>query len=129
MLAGDGPINRTTRPSRRYCLITPCRDEAKFARRTLESIVRQTVQPMLWVIVDDGSRDETPQILDEYAAKYPFIKVIRRADRGDRKLGGGVIDAFYAGYDTINPTDFDYVCKLDLDLDIPARYFEALMEK
>ena len=83
--------------------------------------------PALWVIVDDGSSDETPQILAEYAARFPFIRVVRRADRGVRKLGGGVIDAFYGGYETIDPAQFEYVCKLDLDLDIPPRYFEVLM--
>jgi poly-beta-1,6-N-acetyl-D-glucosamine synthase len=114
---------------RRYCLITPCRDEAKYARVTLDAILKQTVLPALWIIVDDGSKDETPQILAEYAAKAPFINIIRRADRGDRKLGGGVIEAFDEGYATINPDDFDYVCKLDLDLDIPPRYFEALIER
>src|SRR5919112_5577539 len=103
-------------PGRRYLLVTPCRDEARYARRTLDSVAAQTVKPALWVIVDDGSTDDTPKILAEYAARAPFIKVSRRADRGDRKLGGGVIDAFYPGYDTINPDDFDYVCKLDLDL-------------
>jgi len=114
---------------RRYLLVTPCRDEAKYARRTLESIVRQTVLPALWVIVDDGSKDETPAILKEYADKYPFIRIITRADRGDRKLGGGVIDAFYTGYESVNPDDFDYVCKMDLDLDMPPRYFEELMTR
>lgn len=114
--------------SRRYCLITPCRDEAKYARRTLDSIVNQSILPALWVIVDDGSKDETPQIVEEYAAKYPWIRLVRRADRGERKVGGGVVDAFYAGYDTINPDDFDYVTKLDLDLDIPPLYFERMME-
>src|SRR5438046_354065 len=93
--------------SRKYCLITPCRDEQDYARRTIEAVLRQTIQPALWVIVDDGSKDQTPAILAEYAAKYPWIRIIRRADRGDRKLGGGVIDAFYAGYDTINPGEFD----------------------
>lgn len=116
-------------PSRKYLLVTPCRDEAKYARRTLDSVVNQTVQPALWIIVDDGSKDETPAILQEYAAKYPWIKVVTRGDRGDRKLGGGVIDAFYAGYDTINPNDFDYVTKLDLDLDLPHAYFEELMKR
>lgn len=114
---------------RRYCLITPCRDEAKYARVTLDAVLKQTVPPALWVIVDDGSTDETPQILAEYAAKASFIRIIRRADRGDRKLGGGVIEAFDDGYATINPDDFDYVCKFDLDLDLPPRYFEALMER
>src|SRR4051794_40136824 len=121
--ASGGPSGR------RYLLVTPCRDEARFARRTLDSIVRQSVLPALWVIVDDGSKDETPAILKEYADKYPFIRVITRADRGDRKLGGGVIDAFYAGYDSVNPGDFDYVCKMDLDLDMPPRYFEELMAR
>lgn len=114
-------------PSRRYLLVTPCRDEAKYARRTLDSVVKQSVLPALWIIVDDGSKDDTPQILKEYADKYPWIRVITRADRGDRKLGGGVIDAFYTGYDSINPADFDYVTKMDLDLEMPPRYFEELM--
>jgi len=114
---------------RRYCLITPCRDEAQFARRTLDSVVSQSVPPALWVIVDDGSTDQTPQILAEYAAKHDFIRVIRREDRGRRSVGPGVVDAFYAGYETINPDDFDYVCKLDLDLEIPTRYFEILIQR
>ncbi len=118
-----------TLPGRRYCLITPCRDEAKYARVTLDSVVKQTILPALWLLVDDGSKDQTPEILAEYAAKYPFIKVIRREDRGFRKLGGGVIDAFYHGYDTIDPTQFGYVCKFDLDLDLPAGYFEDLIKR
>ncbi len=114
---------------RRYCLVTPCRDEAGYARRTLEAVARQSEPPALWVIVDDGSKDATPQILAEYAARFPYVRVLRRPDRGDRKLGGGVIDAVYTGYDTVDPADFDYVCKLDLDLDIPPRYFATLMDR
>lgn len=115
--------------SRRYCLITPCRDEARYARRTVDAIARQSVPPARWIIVDDGSKDSTPQILAECAARLPYVRVLRRPDRGDRKLGGGVIDAFYTGYDTIAPDDFDYLCKLDLDLDLPPRYFEILMDR
>ena len=114
---------------RRYALITPCRDEAEFARRTLDSVVAQTARPALWVIVDDGSTDETPAILAEYAARFDFIRVVRREDRGRRSVGPGVVDAFYAGYSTIDPTEFDYLCKLDLDLDLPLRYFELLMRR
>src|SRR5437660_204202 len=104
--ASDNPVQ----PSRRYVLITPCRDEGKYARRTLDSVARQSVPPALWLIVDDGSRDETPNILAEYSAKLPYVRVLHRPDRGFRKLGGGVIDAFYAGYESINPDDFNYVC-------------------
>jgi glycosyltransferase involved in cell wall biosynthesis len=114
---------------RRYVLITPCRNEAAFARRTLDSVLAQSVRPALWVIVDDGSSDATPAILADYAARYDFIRVVRREDRGRRSVGPGVIEAFYAGYDTIDPKQFDYLCKLDLDLDLPPRYFELLMER
>lgn len=113
----------------KYCLITPCRNEEEYARRTLESVVKQSIPPALWVIVDDGSTDSTPEILADYASRYPFIKIIKRPDRGVRRVGPGVIEAFYEGYDTIDPKQFDYVCKFDLDLEIPARYFEILMQK
>ncbi len=116
--------------SRRYCLITPCRDEERFARRTLEAVTGQTIPPALWVIVDDGSKDQTPAIIEEYARRFEYIRLIRRPDRGDRVLGSGVIDAFYTGYNaSINPDDFDYLCKLDLDLDIPPAYFQNVIER
>jgi len=115
--------------TRRYCLITPCRDEAAHARRTLDSVARQTLTPALWVIVDDGSRDETPAILQEYAQTLPFVRIVRRENRGYRKVGAGVIEAFNAGYATIDPCDFDYICKLDLDLDLPPGYFEGLVRR
>lgn len=116
-------------PSRRYVVVTPCRDEAEFARRTLDAVVAQSVRPALWVIVDDGSRDATPEILAEYAARFDFIQVVRREDRGRRSVGPGVIEAFYAGLDTVDLKQFDYLCKLDLDLDLPAAYFELLMQR
>lgn len=116
-------------PSRRYVLISPCRDEAKFIRRTLDSVAKQSVPPALWVIVDDGSTDETPKILEEYKAKLPYLRVVRRDDRGGRAVGPGVIEAFYAGLNTVNLNEFDYLCKLDVDLDLPEKYFEILMER
>ena len=115
--------------SRRYLLISPCRDEAQYLRRTLDSVAAQSVPPALWVVVDDGSTDETPAILEEYARRLPFLRVVRRTDRGGRQVGPGVIEAFYAGLDTVRLEDFDYLCKLDMDLDLPVRYFELLMER
>ena len=110
-----------------YCLITPCRNEAKFAQRTIESVLKQTIQPAKWIFVNDGSSDETPAILKKYAVLYNFIKIIHRKDRGKRAVGAGVIEAFNVAYKSINPDDFSYICKFDLDLDIPAGYFEQLM--
>lgn len=113
----------------RYVLISPCRNEAAFMRQTLDSVIQQTSKPTHWVIVDDGSTDETPAILADYASRYPWITIITRADRGHRAVGPGVVDAFYSGYQTIDPGAFDFVCKLDLDLLLPPRYFEILMQR
>lgn len=114
---------------RSYVVISPCRNEAEFMRRTLDSMIAQTILPALWVIVDDGSTDATPDILADYAAQYPWIRIIQKPDRGSRAVGPGVIEAFYAGYDTINLDEYTYVCKMDLDLDLPTGYFEGLIEK
>lgn len=112
-----------------YVLISPCRNEAPYMRETLDSVVAQTLRPALWVIVDDGSTDETPQILAEYAARHGWIRIVTRRDRGHRAVGPGVIEAFYDGYAAIRPADYEFLCKLDLDLRLPPRYFEILVER
>lgn len=112
-----------------YVLISPCRDEAQHMRRTLDSVAAQSVPPAAWVIVDDGSTDETPAILDQYLKTLPYLRVVRCPDRGHRAVGPGVIEAFYAGLESVELRDFDYLCKLDLDLDLPPRYFEGLIAR
>lgn len=112
-----------------YLLISPCRNEEEYMRQTLDTVIAQSVQPTKWVIVDDGSTDATPQILAKYAAEHPWIEIVTRKDRGHRAVGPGVIDAFYTGYEAVNPDDYEYLCKLDLDLRLPARYFEILMRR
>jgi glycosyltransferase involved in cell wall biosynthesis len=92
-------------------------------------VVGQSLRPTLWVIVDDGSTDETPEILAEYAARHSWIKVLRKPDRGYRAVGPGVVEAFYFGYDHIDPSRYAYSCKLDLDLDLPEGYFEGLIRR
>jgi biofilm PGA synthesis N-glycosyltransferase PgaC len=112
-----------------YVLISPCRDEAKYMRQTLDSVIGQSILPAKWIIVDDGSTDNTPEILTEYREKYSWIEVVTKRDRGRRAVGPGVIEAFYVGLQSINSDDYEYLCKLDLDLHLPPRYFEILMER
>ena len=112
-----------------YILISPCRDEADYMRRTLDSVVAQSVTPAKWIIVDDGSTDATPEILSEYAAQHDWIQVVTKPNRGARAVGPGVIEAFYFGVEQVGLSDYDFSCKLDLDLDLPPRYFEILMER
>ena len=113
---------------RRYLIISPCRDEAEFVQHTIDSIAAQTVLPAKWVVVDDGSRDETPAILARATARLPFLQVVRREDRGHRAVGPGVIDAFYHGLSQVDLADYDYVCKLDCDLEFGPRYFARTLE-
>jgi glycosyltransferase involved in cell wall biosynthesis len=87
------------------------------------------VLPAKWVIVDDGSTDGTGEILAEYAARHAWIQIVKREDRGRRLVGPGVIDAFYAGYAAVDVQRYEYLCKLDLDLRLPPRYFEILMQR
>lgn len=115
--------------SRRYLLVTPCRNEAEYIRTTLETTCSQSIPPKLWIIVDDGSSDETPEILSEYAARFSFIRIINRVDRGNRAVGPGVIEAFYDGLSAADLGEFDYLAKFDADLELPPTYFERAMER
>jgi len=112
-----------------YVLISPCRDEADYMRQTLDTVIAQSMRPAKWIIVDDGSTDESPKILSEYASRHDWINILTRSNRGRRAVGPGVIDAFYTGLDAINLDDFDYLCKLDLDLELPPTYFERVISK
>jgi glycosyltransferase involved in cell wall biosynthesis len=112
-----------------YVVITPVRDEERYLPLSIASMVRQSVLPREWVIVDDGSRDRTAQIIDEAAKQYPWIHGVHRADRGHRQWGAGIIEAFYAGFDVLTFRNWDFMCKLDGDLSFEAGYFEEVMQK
>ena len=114
---------------KRYVLITPCRDEAAYARRCIDSVLAQTLLPALWVIVDDGSSDATGAIVEEYAQKTPWMRVLYLRNRGRRQVGPGVVEAFYAGLETVSLEDFDYLCKFDLDLEMPPQYFQEMVNR
>ncbi len=112
-----------------YVVITPVRNEQKHIAKTVESMALQTLRPGKWVIVDDGSTDNTPQIITEAVSQYPWIKAIHRKNRGYRKSGGGVIEAFYEGYPELQTNNWDFLVKLDGDLSFPPDYFEKCLSK
>jgi poly-beta-1,6-N-acetyl-D-glucosamine synthase len=112
---------------RSYIVVSPVRNEAEHLPGTIQSLACQTIRPALWVIVNDGSTDNTGAIADAAAQEYPWIRVVHRKDRGFRKSGGGVIEAFYDGYALIGDRPWDYLVKLDGDLSFDERYFEACM--
>lgn len=110
-----------------YVLVSPCKDEAQYIERTLRSIEAQTVKPVQWIIVDDGSTDEGMAIVARYQESMPFIRVVHR-DPGARQVGGGVVRAFNDGLAAVD-VDYDFICKFDVDLELPPRYFEVMLER
>ena len=112
----------------KYIVITPVRDEEEHVQATIRSVTSQTLRPAEWIIVDDGSTDNTAEILKSHAEKFEWIRVVRRPDRGMRKSGAGVIEAFYAGYQMLSRKDWDFIVKLDGDLTFCADYFEKCFE-
>jgi len=114
---------------RRYVIIMPCRDEDRFIENTLDTLRNQTILPVECIIVDDGSTDGTPDIADTAAEACPWIKVVHRKNRGERAVGGGVVEAFYDGLDALETSDYDYLCKLDADITLQPDYFESIMRK
>ena len=114
---------------RDYVVVTPARDEERTIAHTIESMLRQTVRPLRWVIVNDGSSDGTRAVVESYLPANPWIELVDRRDRGHRALGGGVVEAFAEGFAHVADLPWDYVVKFDADQSFDARYFECLLER
>jgi glycosyltransferase involved in cell wall biosynthesis len=110
-------------------IITPVRNEGQHFEQTINSVVSQTLRPLAWIIVNDGSSDGTPQLIDAAAKQNPWIRAVHRADRGFRKQGGGVVEAFYDGFKLVQGLNWDFIAKLDGDLSFSDRYFESCISK
>jgi glycosyltransferase involved in cell wall biosynthesis len=107
-------------------LITPARNEAEFIDLTLQSVVRQTVRPLRWVIVSDGSTDGTDEKVKRYAAEHEWIQLLRMPEREERHFGGKVL-AFNAGYAQVKTLDFDFVANIDADISFEPDFFAFLL--
>jgi biofilm PGA synthesis N-glycosyltransferase PgaC len=118
-------MNSTT-PS--YVLITPARNEAAFIEQTIQSMIAQTVVPLKWVIVSDGSTDGTDEIVQKYSADYSWIELVRMPERRERHFAGKVY-AFNAGYARVAELDYDVIGNLDADITFDEEYFEFLLRK
>lgn len=93
--------------------------------KTIESMVQQTLLPLQWVIVDDGSTDSTGEIVRTASRNHTWVTAVRRRDRGHRQSGGGVVEAFEDGYTALREKEWDFIVKLDGDLSFAPDYFES----
>ncbi|MBZ5706583.1 MAG: glycosyltransferase family 2 protein [Acidobacteriia bacterium] len=111
-----------------FVLITPARNEAEFVELTLKSVVSQTVRPLKWVIVSDGSTDGMDEIVSRYASEHPWIELVRMPERRERHFAGKV-HAFNAGYARVKDLPYDIIGNLDADVSFDADYFDFLLSK
>ena len=110
-----------------YVLISPVRNEEKFIGRMIESIAAQTVLPVHWVIVDDGSTDGTPKIVQSYAERYSFIELICLPKRATRKSGGE--GAIQQALKITQSYPYDFLARFDADLEFRPDYIERMLDE
>jgi glycosyltransferase involved in cell wall biosynthesis len=111
-----------------YALVTAARDEAQFIELTLKSVAAQTVRPLKWVIVSDGSTDGTDNIVRRHAADHPWIELVRMPERRERHFAGKVY-AFNAGYARLRDLRYEAIGSLDADISFDDDYFSFLLQK
>jgi glycosyltransferase involved in cell wall biosynthesis len=111
-----------------YVLVTPARDEAGFIELTIQSVLAQTVLPLKWVIVSDGSTDGTDDIVKRYAADHDWIELVRLPERRERNFAGKVY-AFNAGKARVEELPYEVIGSLDADVTFESGYFSYLLEK
>lgn len=111
----------------KYYVITPAKNEEKFIKFTLDSMVNQLLKPARWIIVDDGSTDNTKQIVEQYQKDHKWIDIVTIDNKQEQKLyGSKVIRAFNAGLKLIKDEQYDFIVKLDADLSFPPEYFRDI---
>jgi len=109
-----------------YVLITPARNEADFIELTIKSVLAQTVRPLRWVIVNDGSTDATADIVSNYTGVHSWIEMIQMPERRERHFGGKA-HAVAAGRQRVAGLEFDVIGNLDADVSFEPDYFEFLL--
>ena len=115
----------------RYVLVTPARNEEAYIKGAIEAVASQTVLPLRWVIVSDGSVDRTDEIVLSYARRYSFIKLLRveQSARRVQRDFGAKVRAFRAGYEQLNDICYQFVGNLDADITLGPQYFEENLKR
>ncbi len=109
----------------RYYIIIPAHNEEAFLADTLNSVLRQTLQPKKVVVVNDNSADGTEAIIDTFLALSPIFEKLNTTSSPEHMPGSKVIKAFNKGLSLLDDK-YDVLIKLDADLVLPDNYFEKI---
>jgi poly-beta-1,6-N-acetyl-D-glucosamine synthase len=121
-------IRRNFLPMRtHYILLTAAKNEAEYIGATIQSVLRQTIRPCAWFIVDDGSTDRTAEVIQEFAAEHSFIH-LHSAGAGEGRNFGSQYKAIQAAYSMAKEIDFDFVGVQDADIEVErSDYYETVL--
>lgn len=111
-----------------YALITPARNEEKHIEVLIESVIHQTLLPVKWVIVNDGSTDGTAGIVGKYLAEHPWIELLDLPVHRDRSFAAKAY-AVNAGVERLAGAPWEVVGNIDSDVSFDPDYCEFLIEK
>jgi poly-beta-1,6-N-acetyl-D-glucosamine synthase len=116
------------REPKEYVLVTAAYNEEAYLEKTIQSVIAQTVLPMRWAIVSDGSTDRTDEIVLSYAARYPFIQLVRVQEEHARNFAAQV-HAIDLGCKSLQNLDYRFLANLDADLTFEPTYYSRLIDK
>lgn len=111
-----------------YVLLTAAKNEEDFIKKTIESVISQSILPVKWVIVSDASKDGTDDIIKEYASKYNFIELVRATDQAKRNFASKAF-ALNIGYEYLKEINYDFIGILDADVSFSPSYYETMLNK
>jgi glycosyltransferase involved in cell wall biosynthesis len=111
-----------------YVLITPARNEEACIENTILSVMSQTITPLKWVVVSDGSTDGTDDIIKRYAAQLPWLEFVRVSNERERHFAAKV-ECFNAGYARVIGLSYNFIGNLDADVTFDKEYYEVLLGK
>jgi glycosyltransferase involved in cell wall biosynthesis len=113
----------------KHVIITPVYNEEKFLEQYIQSILGQTKQPESLILVDDSSTDQSASIIKKYSAEHNWIKYVKHPSESKKEQGVKVVKAFNHGLKDIILDEYDLLSKLDSDLELPANYFEKIINE
>lgn len=110
-------------------VVTPAKNEEAYIGKTIDSMVAQTRKPTEWIIVDDGSTDDTAQIAEEAAAMHKWITVVRANSTNERRVGLATVRAIELAAAKTRIPQSEFLSVVDADVVLGRRYFETILGK
>ena len=111
----------------KVCIIIPVFNEQDFIKKSVDSLINQTIKPAEVIYVNDNSTDNSKDIIKNLIGKCEWIRVIDHKSVQKHVPGSKVIEAFNFGLKNLE-TQFDVICKFDGDIILPKNYIEKIIE-